>query len=270
MRSLSFAVLLLGTMSGLVPAAVPDETIHLPPSPPPFPTPAPVPAIAVVPLSGTLVYDFRTTSLCDVSAYPSGLLTIKSDVVPANETLRIRDSFFDGATTRSYKGPCTVYFVTAAGTGTPQLTVTPIGLKDGKDIKRVVFDVKAGVGPIPPPKPPEPKPPVPVTSFRVFFVFESGQLLPPKQSAALTARAVLDLLDAKCTGGKNGHRLRDKDVVSVGDDTAALARFWTDVRGRNPVPPAVAFEVNGVVTVEPFPADTAATVELVTKRAEGK
>lgn len=143
--------------------------------------------------------------------------------------------------------------------------------KGETEYSTLVIDA-TGTAPVPPkpPTPPDPPTPVPVTSFRAVLVFESGATYTPGQIGALHAKSVEDYLTAKCTDGRAGWRRRDRDVMSVSDDSAAFKAFWDKARPAAQGTPCIAFEVNGVVKVEPLPATAAATLELVKKYAEGK
>jgi hypothetical protein len=125
-------------------------------------------------------------------------------------------------------------------------------------------------GPRPPPgpNPPEPIPPTPqpVTSFRVIFVYESGDTLPVGQAAVMDAKAVRDYLGANTTrdGNTAGWRRYDKDI-SLTNETPTFKALWEAVKTKLTVVPCVAIEVNGKVDILPFPATPAEAVALFRK-----
>ena len=174
------AVALLAVATALGAAAPPEAApvIELPPAP--VPPPVPQPVGARVKLGAGQAYDVRAKVPCVVRAYPAGLVSVETETVAAGETLRVREAFTDGAKSRTYRGPLTVYSVRAVGTGACELVVTPLGLKSETEIVTVALDVDAGQGPIPPPKPkPEPKPdpkpePVKVESVWVIVVEDAS------------------------------------------------------------------------------------------------
>ena len=138
-------------------AAAPDDVIEFPAAPV-VPLPPAPPPHAANKLAAGQVFDIRCKTNCVVRAYPAGLVSITKEVVPAGETLRVRDEFVDGAKSRTYKGPVTIYSVRAIGTGKVDVVVTPVGFKVESEIKTVGLDVDAGQGPQPPPPDPKPKP----------------------------------------------------------------------------------------------------------------
>lgn len=260
---------LLATAIGAAPVE-PEVGIVFPPAP----APQPAPPGAAAKLTKGLIYDIRCTKECVVRAYPSALVSIEKEIIPAGETLRYKADFTDGAQTHVYKGPMTVYLVKAVGTGPVELVVTPLGLKAEKEIETRTVDVDAGQGPQPPPTPPtppNPPTPVPVTSFRVILVYESGDTLTAAQTGVLYGKTVEDYLNLKCTkdGADPGWRRRDKDAATTGD-TATMNALWGTVKPAVTSTPAFAIEVNRKVTIEPLPATTADALTLLKKYAEGK
>lgn len=253
-----------------IPAA---DVINLPPVPPPVVPPLPPAPGASIKLVGKAVYDFTTTAPCIVRAYPASLVTITKAEIPANETFRDRQPFFDGSTQRVYKGPCTLYNVTAAGVGKCDLVITPVGFKLEFEIKTVPLEVDSGQGPIPPPIPPGPTPqPDPLTSFRVIFVYESADLLAPEQRAVIFGKAVEDWLLTNCTGGKAGWRRRDKDAPGDADPT--MAALWNAVKparlpngqldpNRITTVPCVVMERNSKVMIVNLEGTPAKMVEVL-------
>ncbi len=274
-------VVLLGaaTLGAAPPDAPPRPVIELPPGPPPAPLPKPAPG-ARVKLGAGQVYDVRAQVSCVVRAYPAGLVAVAKEEVAAGETLRVRDTFSDGATTRTYKGPLTVYSVRAVGTGACELVVTPLGLKSEAEIVTVAFDVDAGQGPQPPPPkpidPPQPKPvdppaPIPAAGLHVLVVYESADLskYPSGQQAAIYAKSVRDYLNATCPAGPDGKtrqwRMWDKDT-----DATEEQKLWQDAlkRARTQTPWVIVS--NGTTGFEgPLPASADEMLALL-KRYGGK
>lgn len=123
-----------------------------------------------------------------------------------------------------------------------------------------------GNAPIPPPPdpptPPDPPGPVdPLKSFRVIFIYESGDNLTPAQRAVIFGRVVEDWLIANCTGGKSGMRRRDKD--DPGENDATMAALWKAVQPEITVTPCVAMERNGKVKIVNLEATPAKMVETL-------
>jgi hypothetical protein len=89
------------------------------------------------------------------------------------------------------------------------------------------------------------------------------------QFGILYGRAVEEFLTGRCTGGKAGWGRRDKDADPAGD-TAVMRALWTAAKPKVTQTPCLAVEVDGVVTVHPFPADAAATIALLKTLARDK
>lgn len=103
------------------------------------------------------------------------------------------------------------------------------------------IDVTAGSPkptPTPQPKPDDPKPddnrptPIPLPGLRVLIVYESSELskLPSEQVQMLTAKEVLDYLDAKCIkdpAGNPEYRKFDKDT-----DIKNMSEIWKQAMDR--------------------------------------
>lgn len=221
MRLTLFALLLAAT--GIA-AAPPIELPTAPPAPVP---PAPPPGASVKLLAGQ-VYDVRCSVPCVVRAYPAGLVSIDAEVVPAGETLRVRDTFTDGAKSRAYKGPLTVYGVRAVASGKCDLVIVPIGFKAEAEIVTVTLDVSAGKGPQPPPDV-DPAPlPVKADLWGFVIVEETSDAV-ANRAALLGDKDLAAFLKAK------GLRWRvvDKDVVSKDGSTPADVRPWVeDAKGK--------------------------------------
>lgn len=220
MRFAFLFALLAGSAVGAPPIELPT----------PAPAPPPPPVVgAAVKLTAGQVYDVRASVPCVVRAYPPGLVSIDAETVPAGETLRVRDTFTDGAKSRTYKGPLTVYYVRPVKTGECQLVITPIGLKVEADIVSVA--IEANVGPRPPPPEPGPAPqpkPVPADLWGFVIVEETGDAVAGR-AALLGDRDLASFLKAK------GLRWRvvDKDVKTAAGETPPDVKPWIeDAKGK--------------------------------------
>lgn len=210
--------------------AAPPAPIELP-TPAPAPPPPQPPAGAAVKLTAGQVYDVRASVPCVVRAYPAGLVSITAEAVPAGETLRVRDTFVDGAKERAYKGPLTVYSVRPVATGKCDLVIVPFGLKAESEIVTVALDVFAGKGPQPPPSPDVDPAPTPVDLWGFVVVEETSDAVAGR-AALLGDKDLAAFLKAK------GLRWRvvDRDVVNKDGATPADVRPWIeDARGK-PLP----------------------------------
>ena len=129
-------------------------------------------------------------------------------------------------------------------------------------IALVFFMVRSESNPVPvvPVNPPGPVDPVvptpqPVKSFRVIFVKESGQTLNADQTAIPGAKAIRDYLNAKTTveGNQPGWREYDPQQTTA-NEQPTMAALWEAVKPKLQAIPCMVIEVNGKVTVMPFPA----------------
>lgn len=234
------------------PIRVPDV------APLPLPTPPnPAPPGGALRLTQDVLFVVDSDVEVLVLASPEGLVKVTREESP----LRIRGKFIDNpakTVTRKFSGKA-VYTVEGVADGTCEILVIPVGATDGKQVVRRTVLVETGVGPQPPPGPnPPPKPPEPLKSFRVVFIFESGQTLTAAQNSVLYGKTVEDYLNATCTGGKNGWRRRDKDLGGESDPT--MASLWAAVKPAVTVVPCVAVERNGKVEIIPLEATPAAMV----------
>jgi hypothetical protein len=114
---------------------------------------------------------------------------------------------------------------------------------------------------------PVPNPtPEPVKSFRVIFVKESGQTLSGEQVAIPGAKEIRDLLNAKTTAEGNQPGWREYDPQQITDnEQPTMKALWSAVKPQLLPAPCLVVEVNGKVTVMPFPATVAEAVETLKK-----
>jgi hypothetical protein len=140
--------------------------------------------------------------------------------------------------------------------------VSAWGVIDGK--AKQLLALSFIVGPAPPGPGPDPQPPQPVTSFRVIFVKESGQILNAQQSSIPGAKAIRDYLARKTTpeGGLQGWREYDPQV-NVTNEQPNMKALWQAVQPKITTVPNVVIQTNGVAEIFPFPADTAACLALL-------
>ena len=244
------------------PAPPPGETLPDWPATPVVPQPMPPqPAPkAVASLAADELYVVQSNEDVQLLASPPGVVTVTKESGP----LKIRGLFVGNkiVSTRTYAKK-NVFIVERIAAGDVELLLVPAG----KVERRVVGD---GDSPVPPPKPkpddpPAPKPPEPVTSFRVIFVWESGDTLTAAQNSVINGVEVADFLAAKTTktGTDKGWRLKDKDAPAAGD-TPVMNELWAAVKAKlKPTDvPCVAVEVNGKVEIIPLAATPA---EMVAK-----
>lgn len=260
---LAFAPCLCATPSAPTPAPT-EPDILLPELQPVAPSPAPAPAITK--LSASELYVIEAKVPLWVEASPEGVVTITEETGP----VKVHAIFAGNQkySTRVIKGP-NVYFVEAATTGRVELLIKRTDGK-GKTIRRTL-DVTNGPAPAPDPNPPGPKPPDPtppgpvdpLKTFRIIFVFESGDNLTPAQRAVVYGKAVEDYLIANCTGGRAGFRRRDKDAPGENDPT--MAALWAAVQPAVTVTPCVAIERNGKVDIINLEATPAKMIETFQK-----
>lgn len=248
MRFAFLFALLAGSATGAPPIELPT------PAPVPLP---PAPTTGAVKLLAGQVYDVRCSVPCVVRAYPAGLVSIDAEVVPAGETLRVRDTFTDGAKARSYKGPLTVYSVRAVASGKCDLAIVPLGLKGEADIVTVTLDVGSGKGPQPPPDV-EPAP-VPADLWGFVIVEETSDAVAGR-AALLGDKDLAAFLKAK------GLRWRvvDKDVVGRDGATPADVKAWVDDAKGKPLPQVYLVGKDGAkVYGGPCPKTAAELVKLI-------
>jgi len=143
---------------------------------------------------------------------------------------------------------------------------------------RTKINVKIGNGPRPgppdppgptPPDPPGPTPPDPTPTpgaFRVIFVHESGELLPPGQASATAAASIREYLNTKATKeqGQPSWRLYDKDT-EAGNDYSGMNELWTAVRPKISQVPCIVIlsPKDGKAHIETWPATVADVLKLL-------
>ena len=263
-----FASVAASTDPATSPQPVPLVT---PPAPPPGETRPDWPAAPVVPqpmppqptpqavasLGADELYVVQSDEDVQLLASPPGVVTVTKESGP----LKIRGLFVGNkiVSTRTYQKK-NVFVVERVKAGDVELLLVPAG----KVERRVVGDDE----PAPPPKPkpdgpPAPKPPEPVASFRVIFVWESGDTLTAAQNSVINGVEVANFLAAKTTktGTDKGWRLKDKDAPAAGD-TPVMNELWAAVKAKlKPTDvPCVAVEVNGKVEIIPLAATPAEMV----------
>jgi len=251
---------------------VPEDQIRLPVFPPgPQPTPPPQPVVPdaepVVPPSPQEVTELKADHWFVVEAdVPFFVLDSREGIVLIGYEegpLKLKGKFADGSgknETRTYNSKY-LATVEAVTKGQVELLVVPAGATDAGVVIRRTLTVM-GQAPQPPPGPgPQPDPddppaPGPMTSFRVIFVKESGETLPPGQSAIPGAKAIRDYLTAKTTpeGNLAGWREYDPQQITANEQPTMRA-LWESVKPQLLAAPCLVIEVNGRATVMPFPAD---------------
>ena len=127
-------------------------------------------------------------------------------------------------------------------------------------------------GPTPPtpPTPPQPAPPIAGGGNRVLIVYETGDRLPPAQSAILTSGVLRDYLDAKTAkddfNPTGAYRIWDKDV-NLSHPSVSPSWKAAFARPRQSLPWIVVS--NGRTGYEgPLPADVPQTLALLKKYFE--
>jgi hypothetical protein len=246
------------------PVRVPDA---LPVPDPMPPAPRPVPGAPLTLTPGVwFVVDSDVPVI--VLASPEGLVSVAEDAGP----LRFRGRFVEDpekVVTKTFAGKH-IYTIEAKASGRCEVLVVPVGASKAADVIRRTVQVEAGDGPIPPPKPkPDPKPdpkPEPVTSFRVLFVYESGDTLTAAQQSVIYAKSVSDYLDGACTkeGTQPGWRRFDKDAAGA-NEPPVMRALWAAVKPKLTTVPCLVVEVNGKADILPLPATTAEAVALFKK-----
>ena len=251
------------------PAPPPGETLPDWPATPVVPQPMPPqPAPkAVANLAADELYVVQSDDDVQLLASPPGVVTVTKEQGP----LKIRGLFVGNkiVSTRTYTKK-NVFIVERIAAGDVELLLVPAG----KVERRVVGD---GGEPVPPPKPkpdPEPKPdpkPEPVTSFRVIFVYESGDTLTAAQHSVIFGKSVSDYLDATATkeAGRPGWRRFDKDAAAEKEQPTMRA-LWSAVRPQLTATPCLVVEVNGRAEIVPLPATPAEALATLKTYSGGK
>ena len=175
----------------------------------------------------------------------------------------------------------TVQIVAATDT-TPEVTETTTSwLIVGEGTYRIIargYDPTLGIAkqrltivlgkPTPTPTPVPPKPddplPEPVKSFRVIFVKESGSTLPSEQTAITGSKAVRDYLSAKTTpdGSLSGWREYDPQQ-NTSNEQPTLKSLWAAAKSSITAVPCIVVEVNGKVSILPYPKNTAEALKTL-------
>lgn len=272
-------------LSAVLLALVPFETPPAPPqivpvphdgkAPAPAPTPQPAPIPTSVRVSGaefemlTLV-GYTGSVAWDVTSDSFGVPVKLIELKPKQVVIGVRAG---SATPDAHEAPDTPS-VAVFAVNTGRAVLSAWGVKESKPVKLATFTIDAGLGPRPPPddkkddKKPDDKKPEVVTSFRVIWVYESGDTFPPNQTAIMDAKAVRDYLNAKTTphGGWAGWRQFDPQQKAE-NETPAMKALWQAVQPQLTTIPCLVVEVNGKAEIIPFPKSPADA--LVTLRSYG-
>ncbi|HVL15935.1 MAG TPA: hypothetical protein VM529_25405 [Gemmata sp.] len=250
------------------PAPPPGETLPDWPAAPVVPQPMPPQPTpqAVASLGVDELYVVQSDDDVQLLTSPPGVVVVTKEQGP----LKIRGLFVGNkiVSTRTYAKK-NVFIVERIAPGDVELLLVPAG----KVERRVVGD---GDGPIPPPKPkpddpPAPKPPEPATSFRVIFVYESGDTLTAAQHSVIFGKSVSDYLDATATkeAGRPGWRRFDKDAAAEKEQPTMRA-LWSAVRPQLTATPCLVVEVNGRAEIVPLPATPAEALATLKTYSGGK
>jgi len=275
-------LLLFASVAASTDPATPHQPVQpvTPPAPPPGETLPDWPATPVVPqpmppqpapkavanLAAEELYVVQSDDDVQLLASPPGVVVVTKEQGP----LKIRGLFVGNkiVSTRTY-GKKHVFIVERVKPGDVELLLVPAG----KVERRTVGD---GDGPIPPPKPkpddpPAPKPPEPATSFRVIFVYESGDTLTAAQHSVIFGKSVSDYLDATATkeAGRPGWRRFDKDAAAEKEQPTMRA-LWSAVRPQLTATPCLVVEVNGRAEIVPLPATPAEALATLKTYSGGK
>lgn len=231
------------------------------PAPAPAPKPNPGEPQAIPTLTAETLYVIDSDTPFLVFASPPELVTLTKEAGP----LRIRGKFIDSppgskVETRNFSGK-QIITIEANGVGRVEIIAIPAGATEEKSAIRKLIDVNNGAQP----------PPQPVTSFRVIFVVESMDTLPPGVLAVSDAKAVRDYLTAKCTkeGEWPGWRRYDPDA-NVANEQPTMKALWAAVKPKLTTNRALVIEVNGKADILPYPANATECLATLKKYAEGK
>lgn len=240
----------------------PSITPAVQPVDPPRPSPGVIPV-----LSGDVQLVIASDEPFLLFDSPKGLVNIVKESGP----IKVRGKFLDGSgkvETRNYTAKNIAIVTSAEGKGRVELIAVPQGLNDENKAERLIVDVN---GAQPPPKPDDPVDPVPTKSFRVIFVYESGDTLTTAQHSVIYAKSVSDWLTANTTkdGQYAGWRRYDKDSDASGENES-FKGLWAAVKPKVTTVPCVVIERNGKADILPLPATPAEAVALFTKYKEGK
>lgn len=165
----------------------------------------------------------------------------------------------------------TLYVWAPPGTYAVRLTAVDF---DAKKVERARFGFTVGtpVPPLPPvPPDPGPKPPQPVAALKVLIIYDSSAeaAMPKAQQLVLRTAPVRDWLNAHCTASEETMSKRAWFIVDKGEDVTGLHPTWKSWMGRTRagVPWIVIGSDAGVAYEGPLPADTGATIALLSKYA---
>jgi len=236
---------------------------------PPAPTP-PGPGVVPVLTSDTL-YVIPSDEPFLLFDSPRGSVTVTREAGP----IRIRGKFLDGTgkiETRNYSAKhLAIVEAAPGGKGRVELIAVPQGIADESGAARMLVDVNQAPQPPPSPDPkPDPTPDPAVKSFRVIWVYESATTN-PNAANVMNAKAVRDYLNANCTRDDNwpGWREWDKDQ-KVTTDFPVFKDLWAAVQPKLTDIPCVVIEVNGKVSIEPFPKSVNDALATLRKFNGGK
>lgn len=270
-----FAILWLQFTLGVQPAQptpppTPDTPIIiLPDVVAPIPKPPPQPVGTPIRLTDQTLYVVRANTPCIVLTSPEGILKTTPEAGP----LVIRGIFVDGSgkpEMRKYQEKY-VWLVEAAGSGTAEVIIIPVGATDEKTIVRRT--IEANLAPQPPPIPPGPIPPgpeppspapIPIPGFRVLIMYDKDTLTDAQQGIVF-GRQVRDYLDKKCVTGADG-KTPDRRIYPYGIDASGEAQWIRDVIQRHPGQKAWMVVSNGQTGYDgPLPATADEAMKILTK-----
>jgi len=214
-------------------------------------------------------------------------LTVSGDTVTVVKTLPCKITAAPGASiyiwnvpdavkaTKETKG--NVLTVMEAPKGSYKITVFSMTIDfDKKTVTEDAGEITLVVGDVAPPKPPEPPnppkppdPPPPAGAMRVLIVYETADL--PKMTSAqrtilydpVVKGALKDRTDKAAPDGR-GWNIWDKDM-----DVTDADKFWQNgLKRTRPSTPYIHIWKGDTIAYEgPLPADSKATVDLITKYA---
>lgn len=140
------------------------------------------------------------------------------------------------------------------------------------DLKEVLRErIKVSIKPLnpKPPTPPGPKPddpptPQPVKSFRAIFVKESGATLNAEQTPISSAKAIREYLSSRTTAEGNLPGYREYDPQqNITNEQPAMKSLWAAAKSSITTVPCIVVEVNGKVSILPYPKNTAEALKTL-------
>jgi len=217
-------------------------------------------------------YVIQSKTKLFVMDFPAGSVSIISGATSADGV------FADGdgePESRTFNPEDFTYLIQGQKPCKCELALVPVGVLEKSAIFRQTLTV-SDVGPQPPPvDPPKPvyppKPvdppgekPVVVNSFRVIFVKESGQTLPPEQTAIPAAAKIREYLNSKCTKENElaGWREYDPQQI-VTNEQPIMKALWEAVQPKLLPSPCIIIEVNSHAKVMPFPENADDCLKLL-------